>query len=100
MSRARLLRRPFDGPHQGRAAGGEPVTEHLHGEQLRLRRFLLDGGGDGRAVAEPVEVVGGFRPIQADGYPTRNASHMGMLRMYAAVHHGDPHSCAPVPGQR
>ena len=95
-----MLRRPFDGPHQGAATGGEPVTEHLHGEQFRLRRLLLDGGGYSCAVPQPVEVAGGFGSVRPDGHSTRDATHVRMQRVNAAVHHRDANALAPAPGQR
>ena len=84
-----MLGRPFDGSHQGVAVGGQPVAEHLHGKQLGCGRLLPDCGGNGRPVAEPVDVVAGFRSVRPDGHATGYPTHVGVRRMNAAVHHRD-----------
>ena len=74
-----------DRANQRGDVGGERLPEHLDDKDVRVRRLLADGRGDGSAVAESIDVLVHQRAVLANADAARHAAHVRMGRVHAAV---------------
>jgi len=73
--------------------GGKSAVENFDGVEIGLGDLFTNGAGNGGAVAEAVEVVGGFAvrvDADAGGYTT----DVRMIGIDAAIDDGDLHAVA------
>src|SRR5450432_727077 len=85
-----LCHAPIDPLDQGLDPGCQRVMKNLDREDLSLRCLFANHGGDGRAVADAVHVIGLLAAsapgvARGDGNSAGHTVHVGMRGVYAAI---------------
>jgi hypothetical protein len=89
-----LSHRPADRRNERHRRSRQLAIKDFDRQNFGIRRFLADDGGHRRAVTETVDVIRVLTAFGIDADAARDALHMRMRSVHAAVDHRDANTAA------